>query len=51
MFQDEGILNTIQILWNILTHKSIRQRVLEMRRVFNKYSHELGYIILCAVIQ
>ncbi|MBH8555227.1 class I SAM-dependent methyltransferase [Nostocaceae cyanobacterium CENA357] len=49
MFQDEGIFNTIQILWNILTHKSIRQRVLEMRQVFNKYSQELGYIIVCAV--
>ncbi len=51
MFQDEGVFNTIQILWNILTHKSIRQRVLEMRQVFNKYSQELGYIIVCAVAQ
>ncbi|MDB9374324.1 SAM-dependent methyltransferase [Nodularia sphaerocarpa] len=49
MFQDEGIFNTMQILWNILTQKSIRQRVLEMRYVFNKYRNELGYIIICAV--
>ncbi|WP_414565307.1 MULTISPECIES: SAM-dependent methyltransferase [unclassified Anabaena] len=51
MFQDEGILNTIYILWNIFTQKSIRQRVLEMRHVFNKYRHELGYIILCTVVE
>lgn len=51
MLQDEGIVNTLQILWNILTHKSIRQRVLEMQRVFYKYRQELGHIILCAVAQ
>ncbi len=49
MFQDEGVVNTLQILWNILTHESIRKRVLEMRSIFQKYRHELGYIILCAV--
>jgi cyclopropane fatty-acyl-phospholipid synthase-like methyltransferase len=51
MVQDEGVVNTIQILGNILMQKSIRQRVLEMFQVFNKYRHELGYIILCAVAQ
>ena len=49
MFQDEGIFTTMQIFWNILTQQSIRQRVLKMRHVFNKYRNELGYIILCAV--
>jgi predicted O-methyltransferase YrrM len=49
MLQDEGIVNTMQILWNILTQKSIRQRVVEMRHVFHKYRNELGYIIMCAV--
>lgn len=51
LLQDEGVGNTMRILWNILTHKSIRQRVLAMRRVFYKYRHELGYIVLCAVAQ
>ncbi len=51
IFQDEGIVNTIRILWNIMTQKTIRQRVLEMRHVFQKYHQELGYIILCAVAQ
>ncbi|MDM9384869.1 class I SAM-dependent methyltransferase [Chlorogloeopsis sp. ULAP01] len=49
MFEDEGISNTIRILWNILTNEPIRKRVLEMRQVFKKYRRELGYIIFCAV--
>lgn len=49
MIQDAGIVDTIRILGNVLNHKPIRTRVLEMRSVFQKYRHELGYIILCAV--
>lgn len=49
MLQDEGVLNTLRILGNILTKEPIRKRVQEMRHVFTKYRHELGYIILCAV--
>ena len=49
MLQEEGIFNTLRILWNILTQPSIRNRVLAMRHVFHKYRHELGYIIMCAV--
>lgn len=49
MFQDEGIVNTVRILGNVLTHEPIRKRLLEMRSVFQKYRNELGYIILCAV--
>lgn len=51
MFQDEGIINTLRILGNILTREPIRQRVLEMRRVFNKYHEELGYILICTTAQ
>lgn len=51
MFQDEGIADTIRILWNVLTQEPIRQRVLEMHRVFHQYRRELGYIVLCAVAE
>ncbi|BAY12496.1 SAM-dependent methyltransferase [Calothrix sp. NIES-2098] len=51
MIQEEGILNALRIFWNILTQPSIRKRVLEMRHVFHKYHHELGYIIMCAVAE
>jgi hypothetical protein len=33
---------------NVFTQPPIRQRVLQMQGVFQKYRHELGYIILCA---
>ncbi|NJN90865.1 MAG: class I SAM-dependent methyltransferase [Leptolyngbyaceae cyanobacterium SL_5_14] len=48
LIQDEGIITTIQILWNVLTHPQIRQRVLAMRRTFQRYSQDLGYIIFSA---
>ncbi|MEH2150140.1 SAM-dependent methyltransferase [Nostoc sp.] len=51
IFQDEGFFNTTRILWNILTQRDIRNRVLEIHQVFHKYQQELGYIILCAVAQ
>ncbi|OYD97623.1 SAM-dependent methyltransferase [Nostoc sp. 'Peltigera membranacea cyanobiont' 210A] len=51
IFQDEGFFNTTRILWNILTQRDIRNRVLEIHQVFHKYQHELGYIISCAVAQ
>lgn len=49
MIQDEGIVNTVRIFGNMLTHKPIRKRLLEMCSVFQKYRNELGYIIVCAV--
>ena len=49
--QDEGIANTVKILWNVLTRPAIRKRILEMRGVFQKYRHQLGYIILYAVAE
>jgi cyclopropane fatty-acyl-phospholipid synthase-like methyltransferase len=51
MIRDEGFVNTVRILWNVLSKSQIRARVLEMRRVFQKYDRDLGYIILCATKQ
>ncbi|HIK05093.1 MAG TPA: class I SAM-dependent methyltransferase [Trichormus sp. M33_DOE_039] len=49
--KDEGLFNTLRIFWNVLTQSSIRQRVLDMRRLFHQYHDELGYIILSAVVE
>ena len=49
--QDEGLAATATILWKVLTHPQIRERVLAMRRVFKKYQDDLGYITLCATAQ
>ncbi|MGI0487227.1 SAM-dependent methyltransferase [Pantanalinema rosaneae CENA516] len=48
MIHDEGLFSTCRILWNVATQRSIRQRVLAMHQVFEKYRHDLGYIILCS---
>lgn len=49
MIRDEGLLSTARILWNVLIHPPIRKRVLAMRRVFQQYQQDLGYIVLLAI--
>jgi predicted O-methyltransferase YrrM len=49
MIQDEGLMNTVRIFWNILTQPDLRKRVLGMRRAFHQYRQDLGYIVLCAI--
>lgn len=49
MLQDEGLIDTARIFWNVLTKAPIRERVLQMRRAFKQHQHDLGYIALCAV--
>ncbi|MBD2119362.1 cyclopropane-fatty-acyl-phospholipid synthase family protein [Trichocoleus sp. FACHB-262] len=48
VIQDEGLVNSIQVFWNVLTHPQLRDRLLAIRRVFKQYEQELGYFILCA---
>ena len=38
---DEGLLRAIMIGFNILSHPAARKRIVEMRRIFRKYSREL----------
>ena len=49
MLRDEGVVHTTQIVWNILTQPTIRDRLLSMRRVLTQHQQDLGYITLCAV--
>lgn len=48
IIQDEGLIDAIKFFWNGLTQPQVRNRLLTMRRVFQQYERELGYIILCA---
>jgi SAM-dependent methyltransferase len=48
IIKDEGIADTGKIFWNLLRHKIIRDRILEMKNVFQKYHEDLGYIVFCA---
>jgi predicted O-methyltransferase YrrM len=46
--REEGLSTLLAIGWNMLTKPILRQRILSMRQVFNRYPRELGYIVLCA---
>ncbi len=45
--QDEGIVNTTKLFWNVLTKPVLRSRILTMRRVFTQHRQNLGYVALC----
>jgi cyclopropane fatty-acyl-phospholipid synthase-like methyltransferase len=45
VIQDEGLGNTLRIVWNVLTQASIRQRVIAMRQTFQQYQQDLNYVI------
>lgn len=48
IIQDEGLRDAFKFFWNILTQPKVRDRLLTIRRVFQRYKRELGYIVLCA---
>lgn len=48
VLQDEGWVDSLKMIWNVLTRPPIRQRVLEMYRIFQRYADDLGYIVLSA---
>ncbi|NEP56060.1 MAG: class I SAM-dependent methyltransferase [Symploca sp. SIO2G7] len=48
ILDDEGCLGTMKIAWNLLTRPQLRARILKMRKVFQDYQDDLGYIVLCA---
>ncbi len=49
VLQDEGEVQTAQIIWNVLIQPVIRDRILRMRQVFVQHQQDLGYIALCAI--
>ncbi len=51
MLEDEGFVGTVRILWNVFSKGLIRDRILAMRRVFQHYQQDLGYIVICAIKQ
>lgn len=49
VLQDEGVVHTAQIVWNMVTQPVLRDRILTMQRVLTQHQADLGYIALCAV--
>jgi cyclopropane fatty-acyl-phospholipid synthase-like methyltransferase len=49
VIQDEGVFNTLQIAWNLLTQPPLRKRLLSIKQVFSQHQQDLGYIIFTAM--
>lgn len=48
MIDDEGILRTAKIVFNILTHPKERSRIIKMRSLFKKYENQLTAFAIIA---
>lgn len=48
LMQDEGWSRAFRIVWNIVTHKTWRERVKRARTTMASYNDSLGYILLRA---
>lgn len=48
IIDDEGFWRTIKIAFNILIYPAARRRILEMRKVFRKYSDHMTGIVIIA---
>lgn len=51
VLQDEGLNRAAKIAWKIASDASIRSRVLETRRTIHSHQHDLGYILIRAVVK
>ncbi len=48
LIQDEGILGTLRLANNLLADKTARQRVMAMRRIFERYRQNLSAVYVIA---
>lgn len=51
IFKDEGLWRAVKIVWNLLTHKTLRERVLSARAVMLQHGDDLGFVIMSATRQ
>ncbi|WEK38342.1 MAG: class I SAM-dependent methyltransferase [Candidatus Pseudobacter hemicellulosilyticus] len=48
VIQDEGFFRTLKIVYNVLTHADLRQRIKTMRRTFKKHESNINAIAIVA---
>uniref|UniRef100_A0A7S4I4B1 Methyltransferase domain-containing protein n=1 Tax=Odontella aurita TaxID=265563 RepID=A0A7S4I4B1_9STRA len=49
ILRDEGLRGSLRIIWNLITKKNLRSRLLSTRNVIHTHHNHLGYIIMSAV--
>lgn len=48
VLKDEGLLRTLKIGFNVMTHPKVKKRLLDMRKVFRKHEHHLNSVAIIA---
>lgn len=48
VLNDEGWLRTLRIMFNVLTHKELRKRILNMRATFRRHYHNMNAVAIVA---
>lgn len=48
MLQDEGVLRTLKIGFNMMTHPQAKKRIINMKSVFNKYRENMNAVAIVA---
>jgi hypothetical protein len=48
ILEDEGFFRTLKISCNILIHPAARKRILDMQKIFRKYSEHMNGIVVIA---
>lgn len=48
VIQDEGFFRTLKIMFNVLTHKELRLRIMQMRKTFRKHQNNINAVAIVA---
>ncbi len=48
VLQDEGLFGTLKIMFNVLMHKELKQRILKMRATFKKHENDINSVAIIA---
>jgi len=48
LIQDEGIMRTLKIVFNVLTHKTLRKRILHIREMFRRHQKDIEAVAIVA---
>ena len=49
VIHDEGWVNTLRLVWSLMTQPQIRQRIFSMRKIFQQHHQDLRYIIISTI--
>lgn len=48
LIQDEGIVRTLKIVFNVLTHRALRKRILHIREMFRRHQKDIEAVAIIA---